>query len=374
MLSVDDEKKAFLVCTPSENIYKGIQKHLEPLGLLSIWIKHPLPVIGLDIGGVSGILWDSKIGSPADFVAELKKTKLCYQHLPCLLIVEDGGGESGIDFNDMSCIDDLINYPLREIEFNVRISTHVKRATIIEEVLEANRLLELAQEKKRKLAALVVHDLRNPMAAISGNIQLLQEEIKDPYLLEMVNDLDALTQTSLSMIANLLDVEEFEDGLLKAKKSDVKLESFFERYPRLYRALIRARGLCLEIKTNDIDVGYFDHELMFRVVENLLDNSMRYAQKDGKVLVEVSKVDNQLVLLVANDGPAIPESEHTKIFERYYRLEARREGARANRGLGLYFCYLACKAHGGSIDVVSSSEFPGGFLIKLPFSEESPIN
>jgi signal transduction histidine kinase len=75
---------------------------------------------------------------------------------------------------------------------------------------------------------------------------------------------------------------------------------------------------------------------------------------------------SDLVIRVGNNGPPVPEAERPRIFGRYYRLEARREGARANRGLGLYFCKLVADAHRGTIEVESRPELPACFVLRVP--------
>ena len=362
-----------LVVTPNERTFESIQRHLALLKCHGTWLKEGKVEDVLSQTLWSAVIFDADSGTPSGFIQKLRSSTNSLKYVPCLLIIENGDFKN-LSIQDVSGVDDILSFPLREVEFNLRLGSHLKRLHLIADLVAANQLLETAQQKKRKLAALVVHDLRNPLAAISGNVQLLGEEVTDDFSKEIIQDLETLTQKSMSMVASLLDVEELEDGLLKANKSMVPLAEFFERYPKLYRALIGARGLKLSFELNGIESGFFDKELLFRVIENLLDNSMRYAQKNGEVKVTTSLEDNDFCIHVVNDGPPIPESEHLKIFERYYRLEARREGARANRGLGLYFCHLACKAHGGTIEVASTKEYPSGFKIKLPSQGQSELN
>jgi signal transduction histidine kinase len=102
------------------------------------------------------------------------------------------------------------------------------------------------------------------------------------------------------------------------------------------------------------------------VVENLLDNAVRYAPRRGEVRFRARAQGDALIMEVGNSGPEIPESEKARIFERYYRLEGRRQGARTNRGLGLYFCRLAAEAHAGTIEVTSTEGLPACFVLTLP--------
>ena len=71
-------------------------------------------------------------------------------------------------------------------------------------------------------------------------------------------------------------------------------------------------------------------------------------------------------IAVGNNGPVIPDSDREAIFGRYYQVEARRASARANRGLGLYFCRLAVEAHGGRIRVEPRGDLGAVFVLEFP--------
>jgi two-component system CheB/CheR fusion protein len=109
-----------------------------------------------------------------------------------------------------------------------------------------------------------------------------------------------------------------------------------------------------------------DVELVGRLLENLLDNAIRYAPREGGVAIAAERVDGALELRVGNDGPPIAPAERERIFSRYYRSAAPRAGARTNRGLGLYFCRLAAEAHGGTIEVAERPELAACFVVRLP--------
>jgi signal transduction histidine kinase len=80
----------------------------------------------------------------------------------------------------------------------------------------------------------------------------------------------------------------------------------------------------------------------------------------------VKRDNGTFEIAVGNDGPPVPEAEREKIFGRYFQVEARRAAARANRGLGLYFCKLAAEAHGGTIHVEERGELGAVFVVRIP--------
>jgi signal transduction histidine kinase len=111
-----------------------------------------------------------------------------------------------------------------------------------------------------------------------------------------------------------------------------------------------------------------DREILRRVLENLLDNSQKYAPTGGTIAVSARVVERGCVeLSVTDDGPGIPPAHRERVFEKYFRVEEQAAAhARTSRGLGLTFCRVAVEAHGGRIRVEDGR--PGGarFVITLP--------
>jgi two-component system, OmpR family, heavy metal sensor histidine kinase CusS len=102
------------------------------------------------------------------------------------------------------------------------------------------------------------------------------------------------------------------------------------------------------------------------VIENLVDNATRYAPRGGRVSVAAKRDEQGLEIAIGNSGPPVPDAERDKIFGRYFQVERRRASARANRGLGLYFCKLAVEAHGGTIHVEQRGDLGAVFVVRLP--------
>ncbi len=229
------------------------------------------------------------------------------------------------------------------------------------------------REKKRVLAALVVHDLRSPLSALQGYLGLLKEELTEmgggkPAVtaLGYVEDADTLVQKVLGLVATILDVDELEDGILRAQLSSVRLEEVVERARSGNRANFEMRELTLVVDVPADMIVRIDRDLMGRVIENLVDNATRYAPRKGRVAVAAKRDDQGIEIAIGNSGPPVPAAERDKIFGRYHQIEARRVSARQNRGLGLYFCKLAAEAHGGTIHVEERGDLGAVFVVRLP--------
>lgn len=264
--------------------------------------------------------------------------------------------------------DDFLSKPVNLFELEARVRSLVVRRRQHAELEAANKRLRDAQRKKQDLAALVVHDLRNPLSAIQGNVELLMEELggANDFVREALSDCHKLCGRALFLVAGLLDVEELSEGLLHAEPAEVPIRSVIAQASPHHKATMAMRNLSMEFDVPEDLTANVDPDLLARLVENLLDNSVRYAPRGGRVAVSAWRDSGQLVICVGNDGPPVPPLERDRIFGRYYRLEARRAGARANRGLGLYFCKLAVEAHGGTITATEKPGLPACFELRIP--------
>ena len=227
------------------------------------------------------------------------------------------------------------------------------------------------REKKRVLAALVVHDLRSPLSAIHGYLNLIREEVAAETLakeqaLAYVDDAMTLVGKALGLVATILDVDELEDGILRAQLAPVRIIELIERARAGNRAQFEVRQLAVEVDVDPDMVVRLDRDLFSRIVENLIDNSARYAPRGGRCAIHVRRDGAGVEIAIGNSGPPVPESERERIFGRYFQVEARRAAARANRGLGLYFCKLAAEAHGGTIHVEQRGDLGAVFVVRIP--------
>jgi len=239
------------------------------------------------------------------------------------------------------------------------------------EATEADSAREL-REKKRVLAALVVHDLRSPLAAIQGYLELLREELHDgpdagrTRVFAYLDDATTLVGKALGLVATILDVDELEDGILRAHLGPVKLSELIEHARSGNRAHFEVRQLKFDVECDPELIVRLDKDLFARVIENLLDNATRYAPRGGRCAVTVRRDSQGVEVAIGNSGPPVPAAERDTIFGRYFQVEARRASARANRGLGLYFCKLAVEAHGGVIHVEQRGELGAVFVVRVP--------
>jgi signal transduction histidine kinase len=223
-----------------------------------------------------------------------------------------------------------------------------------------------ASQRQKELSALLVHDLRSPLASVRVNGTFLVEDAtlsKDQQA--ALRDIVEAGEQLTGMVNDLLQVGRAEDGqLMVRRKAPVDLIEIIRAAIAHSRAVAAAGRIRVELESCPEGVVEGDKDLLFRVVTNLLDNACKYAPSNSCIRVEVSSVDSSVVLRVVDQGSGIPPEQRLLIFDKYFQVD-QAAPSRPGYGLGLSFCKLAVEAHHGWIEV---EEVPKGccFRVSLP--------
>ena len=220
------------------------------------------------------------------------------------------------------------------------------------------------------LVATMVHDLKNPLAALAGNLAILREELAGHAVGEIANrclgDSVVLCTRALLMLQAIADVEALEAGTIVARPVLTRLRPEVDAALGLAAANISAREQVLDLDVADDLTAIVDGRLLAHVIQNLLDNAVRYAPRRGHIRIAAAVAERRLTLEVGNDGPPLTEEERVRLFDPEFRSAERRAGARMGRDFGLHFCHLVAAAHQGSITVEARPGFSTVFVVRIP--------
>jgi len=164
------------------------------------------------------------------------------------------------------------------------------------------------------------------------------------------------------LVANFVDIARFEDAAVKPRCEAVDVRGLLLEVIDVHAPSISHKIRHSVVCPPEL-VGYFDNALIERVLHNLVGNAVRYCNPGGEIRLVASRPDRadpqSVEISVHNTGPHIADELRTNLFAKYAR------GSNGKRGIGLYFCRLACEAHSGTIEYRATETGPS-FVIRLP--------
>ena len=228
-------------------------------------------------------------------------------------------------------------------------------------VMETDRL-------KNQLLSTVSHELRTPLASIKGYSTLLldynrklSKTQREESLVAIDKSADRLTE----LVDHLLDMSRLEAGLLKLSKIPTDVSGIIQA--AVYEAQLRAPKYHISSKLKDkLPKVNVDGKRIRQVLDNLLNNSVKYSQEGTEIIVKAWKKDADLVVSVTDQGIGIPADEFDKVFDRMYRIEQRLSQDPGGMGLGLSLCKALVEGHGGRIWLESEVGKGSTFYFSLP--------
>ena len=239
-----------------------------------------------------------------------------------------------------------------------------------------------AVEANRRFASDASHELRGPLTAMAGELDVA---LRHPRSAESYEDtlrhvrerLSALTRLAEDLILLVRTQEGTREVMLKEVDVAVLVSDAFQRL----ESPARARGITLGHDRLDGLFVYADPALMARVVDNVLANAVHYNRENGWVQVTAHVEEPAdgtweapiVQIEVTDTGPGIPPEQQERVFERFFRLDHSRARHTGGSGLGLAICREVVALHGGTIRVGASSSGGTTMEIRMPGRDSEPL-
>jgi two-component system sensor histidine kinase KdpD len=264
---------------------------------------------------------------------------------------------------------DQIEQRRRVDAFAAQMALALERAMLAEETEKARRDIE-AEQLRSSLLSSVSHDLRTPLAVITGGASTLlqggssiSEATRQDLLKTVLEEAERLNR----LIRNLLDMTRLESGAVKVKKEWLPLEELVGSALNRLDSRLAGREVHVELP-RDLPLVPCDAVLIEQALINLLENAAKYST--GPIDISAAVRGTEVVVEVADRGPGIPPGEEARVFEKFHR--AAREGNAEGVGLGLTICRAIVSAHGGRIWVQNRAGGGASFQFALPIEGEAP--
>ncbi len=238
-------------------------------------------------------------------------------------------------------------------------------------MIEDISLRRAVDRMREQLQSLLVHDLKNPLAAITMSLQLLQEldTVRDTAdAMESIEQALTASHRLSRMTLNLLDIARLETDSMPLRRTVVNLGSVMTRVRNDNSAIARWRGARIHIADGAPTDAHIDEDLVVRALDNLVENAARQA---ANVSLSARSDANGIVFEVRDDGPGVPEALRDRLFDKFVQVSQPEDAGRGhNRGLGLTFVRLVARQHGGDVELTCPGE--GGSVFTLRLANERP--
>lgn len=240
---------------------------------------------------------------------------------------------------------------------------------VLHDVTEVRRLENI----RKDFVANVSHELRTPVSIVQANAEtLLEGALEDPIRARtFVEALHRNAERLSRIIADLLDLSRLESGRYHFELYSVELLDLVEGAVEGIEAKAHEREQSIEISVSEAAQVTADPKALEQVLINLLENAIKYAPPGGQISVRSEELGSRVRIEVQDDGPGIKAEHRTRIFERFYRIDAGRSRDMGGTGLGLAIVKHFVESMGGEVGVEAA--FPRGsvFWITLPIDFEA---
>ena len=216
--------------------------------------------------------------------------------------------------------------------------------------------LKRLEKIRRDFVANVSHELRTPVTVIRGYAETLLEgalEENPAQARRFLEIILAHSERLANLIGDLLTLSELESGGLRIEQAPCSLNPLFQHLATLLEAKAAAKGITIHLPEQPLPQVMADSGRLEQVMVNLLDNPIKYTPDGGKVVIDSVDEGKILRVSVKDNGVGIPPADLSRIFERFYRVDAARSRKEGGTGLGLSIVKHIVQLHGGTISVES---------------------
>ena len=240
-----------------------------------------------------------------------------------------------------------------------------------ERIIQQVKLLQHNDTARRELIANVSHDLRTPLASLQGYLETLllkNETLSKTEILEYIQTAYENSQRLQKLISELFELARLENDDAALHFEAFSMSELAQDVCQKFKLNAQNKGVKLETNIPEIPVFVSaDIGLIQRVLENLIDNAIKYTPAGGKVEISLGIGESSVATVIKDSGQGISEQETKHIFDRFYRIEKHRD--QDGTGLGLAIVKRIMQLHNSKISVTSAKNKGAIFSFDLPHAK-----
>ena len=236
------------------------------------------------------------------------------------------------------------------------------------------------EERERRLfVSNVSHELRTPLTSVKSYLEALDDgALSEPVAPDFVKVSLNETNRMMRMVTDLLSLSRIDN---ETSQLDIELTNFtafitfilnrFDKIKSQSQEDTKKYELSPGITRSTPMLGWIDTDKMTQVIDNILNNAIKYSPDGGKIKVGMKTTDAQLIISISDEGLGIPKKDLPRIFDRFYRVDKARSRAQGGTGLGLAIAKEIIKQHKGFIWAKSEYGKGSTFTIVLPYDKDA---
>lgn len=233
----------------------------------------------------------------------------------------------------------------------------------VDRIREQHEDILAAAKSRQDFTANVSHELKTPITAISGYAELIENKMVDEKRqIKFAGDIRKNSDRLISIIDDIIRLSELDHTSANPDFSNVNLYEVASERIELLQSNARSKNIDLKLQGDSFEI-ISNRGMVIELIDNLVQNAIRYNVQDGKVDVIIEKEGNRGVITVMDTGIGIPTEDSQRVFERFYRVDKSRSRETGGTGLGLAIVKHIVELHNGEIEL--ESELGKGTKIKI---------
>lgn len=222
------------------------------------------------------------------------------------------------------------------------------------------------QQQQQNFMMAVTHELKTPIAVARINLETLQKHNLDPEKQKKLIRMTLEETTRLnSLTNNILIASQLEGGGYNFTREEIELSDLLQDVLQDFRNRFPERTFETKLES-EVDVKG-DPLLLQILVNNLVENAIKYSPRDKPILARLYRQDGLVKLEICDEGPGVPEEEKDRIFDKFYRIGNENTRKSQGTGLGLYLCSKIARDHNADISVTNNH--PHGSIFAVSFHQ-----
>ena len=259
-----------------------------------------------------------------------------------------------------SLISKKIVEPFNKIALNDPEKTQVynELKPFLKRIAEENYEKSQREELRQQFSANVSHELKTPLTSISGYAEILKNGgVDEETTKEFASTIYKECQIMITLVQDIIKLSKLDEQSISEEKEELSLRNITKNVFSVLEASAKTKEVTLNLYGDSGKIQGVS-SVIYEMVYNLVDNGIKYNKQKGSVDVTIESMQKCVMFTVKDTGIGIPEEEHDRIFERFYRVDKSRSKALGGTGLGLSIVKHAAKYHNATI-LLDSEEGKG---------------